>query len=335
MSKKTDIPAVLSAKIEADNLRKMFAEAGVIIKATDALQKISKIKNYENWETYRSVLEKEGKNNFIKTENNKVEIKGMVPFTYTYENSRPDYSTLIEGFEPVHLIGHNGAIQIDQDYKDENECVIVTNPTDAKKIGEAFIQWANMEEKRLENMRTGADLVRVEPNVIEYDPNEAFQTKYGETFWCGPVGVSLEEIGEGYGGDYNPDDPEDRSLLRLDLSVYVDGEFLELSCGSVCTGIVADDTPYYRRQLILEQVMCWVYPEVMEGRSEKHIMETLSGIDESWDYTLKNRQGISERAPSREVVANEKNWGKFVEGVSIGGDKIAVKEMARPKKRMK
>ena len=40
-----------------------------------------------------------------------------------------------------------------------------------------------------------------------------------------------DDTGEGYGGDYNPDDPDDRLLLRADLSY--DGE----PCidGSYCT----------------------------------------------------------------------------------------------------
>ena len=49
--------------------------------------------------------------------------------------------------------------------------------------------------------------------------------------------VSLSYIGEGYSGDYDPDDPEDAQLLRLDIAELIDGEWVTMDDGSYCTGI--------------------------------------------------------------------------------------------------
>lgn len=53
------------------------------------------------------------------------------------------------------------------------------------------------------------------------------------SFSHGRYRLEWVDLGEGWNGDYNPDDPNDRPLLRADL--YGDGEMLD--SGSYCTGI--------------------------------------------------------------------------------------------------
>lgn len=55
--------------------------------------------------------------------------------------------------------------------------------------------------------------------------------------------VVLEYIGEGYSGDYSPDDPEDVPLLRFSCSRYnvASDEWEELPNSSYCTHLSVDE----------------------------------------------------------------------------------------------
>jgi hypothetical protein len=55
----------------------------------------------------------------------------------------------------------------------------------------------------------------------------------------GRLRVELTYIGEGYNGDYDPDDPEDAPLYRVDITRR--GVDYETDGGSWCTCIVAND----------------------------------------------------------------------------------------------
>jgi hypothetical protein len=51
--------------------------------------------------------------------------------------------------------------------------------------------------------------------------------------------VTFEYIGEGYCGDYDPNNPQDKKLLRF--TVWVDGE--QVTNGSYCTLMPVDTDP--------------------------------------------------------------------------------------------
>jgi hypothetical protein len=51
--------------------------------------------------------------------------------------------------------------------------------------------------------------------------------------------VSLCHIGEGYDGNYNPEDPEDTPLMRFDIYERVNGEWEAMDDASYCTAIPA------------------------------------------------------------------------------------------------
>ena len=51
------------------------------------------------------------------------------------------------------------------------------------------------------------------------------------------------DIGEGLSGDYDPNDPDDRRLLRFDVYERVAGQWWPVDGGSYCTGLPVD-TPY-------------------------------------------------------------------------------------------
>jgi len=98
----------------------------------------------------------------------------------------------------------------------------------------------------------------------------------------GQTAVVLEYIGEGYGGDYDAEDPEDDPLIRF--SVYhrnSPGEFPEgfepVDDASYCTEILAS-TPRLTLQRIALSILYEVQGDVDSGMSIKKRCERLSWI---------------------------------------------------------
>jgi hypothetical protein len=67
----------------------------------------------------------------------------------------------------------------------------------------------------------------------------------------GPVRVMFTYIGEGYSGDFDPSDPEDKPLLRLDVNVREDAyegeptgddDWVYPRDGSICTSVTVETT---------------------------------------------------------------------------------------------
>lgn len=98
----------------------------------------------------------------------------------------------------------------------------------------------------------------------------------------GMVMVEWVDLGEGWCGDYNPDDPEDDSLLRFDS--YVKDELSEwepLDDGSYCTQVPVDTD-----DATLEQLARIVVEELADsyracGRVKK-AGERMSWISPTW-----------------------------------------------------
>lgn len=93
--------------------------------------------------------------------------------------------------------------------------------------------------------------------------------------------VQWDFIGEGYSGDFDPEDPDDRELWRLDLYNISRDEFVEGA--SWCTQLplnVTDDA-------ILHRVGIWIAErssEVLRDPDDHigRLWDALSHIDESW-----------------------------------------------------
>lgn len=98
----------------------------------------------------------------------------------------------------------------------------------------------------------------------------------------GNVRVSFVNLGEGYNGDYNPDDPTDQNLLRLDVDLRspFTGEFEEE--GSVCTLLPANNPmPVIKRAL--EALLNCVCEELFRPETDSSLrlrIDSLSYIDE-------------------------------------------------------
>lgn len=111
--------------------------------------------------------------------------------------------------------------------------------------------------------------------------------KDGEWLVNGPVRVCFTDIGEGVSGDYNPDDPEDTPLLRVDCNVRVglgycgedtdEPEWLYPQDGSICTAIptTTDDE---RLCELLGMIAKDLRKVVESDRSVKHAMDRYSWL---------------------------------------------------------
>jgi len=105
------------------------------------------------------------------------------------------------------------------------------------------------------------------------------------------VKVEWVELGEGWSGDYNPEDPNDEELLRFDVSwLNDDSEWEDPGDVSYCTRFPATATPE-QRQAGLELLMGAFYEPLMAGHRCKKIGEEMSWIDLTWLETIDaNRQ---------------------------------------------
>lgn len=102
----------------------------------------------------------------------------------------------------------------------------------------------------------------------------------------GNVKVVLETLGEGWKGDYDPNDPDDEALIRFSvMSQYglsemaiQDGHWEYCEDASYCTCVPVTLEPELRQKM-LEEIMRQVYPDASQGNSIKRICERLSWID--------------------------------------------------------
>ena len=94
------------------------------------------------------------------------------------------------------------------------------------------------------------------------------------------VKVIWENIGEGYNGDYDEDDPEDENLLRYTVYVKDNGEWREVDDASYCTLVPADTDKEYLMKL-LEILMDEFYDVLHDNidSSVKKLAERMSWIE--------------------------------------------------------
>jgi len=89
--------------------------------------------------------------------------------------------------------------------------------------------------------------------------------------------VEWTDLGEGFEGDYNPDDPEDIALLRFDISLIDNGELIPIDDASYCTQVPVD-TDDEILKAGLEMIMDEIFDAVILGNSIKKACERMSWI---------------------------------------------------------
>lgn len=89
--------------------------------------------------------------------------------------------------------------------------------------------------------------------------------------------VEWTDLGEGWDGDYNPNDPDDVALLRFDISVIEKGEVIPIDDASYCTQVPVNT----KKKILkagLEMIMDEIFDAVIEGNSIKKACERMSWI---------------------------------------------------------
>lgn len=97
----------------------------------------------------------------------------------------------------------------------------------------------------------------------------------------GDVRIVWSRLGEGYNGDYNPNDPQDQELLRFDLWVKYEGRWEMAEGGSYCTLVPVTATPAQRFDLLLV-LMDKLYDAVVKGEYYRDIADRMSGMRLEW-----------------------------------------------------
>lgn len=96
--------------------------------------------------------------------------------------------------------------------------------------------------------------------------------------------VSLEYIGEGWSGEYNPDDEDDVPLLRLDLLAYkgyqgfsdeVDEKWVYPWDGSICTSLHAT-APLEEQQAFLASALEFLSDIIQANGSVRKAMDSIT-----------------------------------------------------------
>ena len=94
------------------------------------------------------------------------------------------------------------------------------------------------------------------------------------------IKVEFLNIGEGYNGDYNPQDPDDEPLIRFDVSICEDGQWREVDDASYCTKLKVSE-----KLDVLEEKITAVFnryrdvvDHILAGGSVKKLGEELSWI---------------------------------------------------------
>ena len=95
------------------------------------------------------------------------------------------------------------------------------------------------------------------------------------------IKVEWVDLSEGYFGDWDPDDPEDQSLLRFDISRLENNEWTEIFDASYCTLFPADSSNQLKSKA-LKHIMNYIYSNASDGQSIKRDCEKLSWIEPSW-----------------------------------------------------
>ena len=89
--------------------------------------------------------------------------------------------------------------------------------------------------------------------------------------------VDLWQAGEGWNGDYNPDDPNDVELWRFDVQELVNGEWETMPDASYCTQLPVDIDFE-----ITQKALHWIMEETFDTERVKKVCEELSWISPEW-----------------------------------------------------
>jgi len=93
----------------------------------------------------------------------------------------------------------------------------------------------------------------------------------------GDIKIEFEHIGEGWSGDYDPNDPDDTPLLRFTVYKLDGGQWNEIENASYCT-LFPDDTPDVIQLKGLQIIMDVIYFDATTEQGIKRKCQALSWL---------------------------------------------------------
>jgi hypothetical protein len=97
----------------------------------------------------------------------------------------------------------------------------------------------------------------------------------------GRLQVQWVNLGEGWDGDWRPDDPQDTNLLRFDLLVREGEAWVDPGAASYCTQMPAG-TARETLEAALRIILNRVEAAYRSGNGHKHVLEELSWMNAAW-----------------------------------------------------
>ena len=94
----------------------------------------------------------------------------------------------------------------------------------------------------------------------------------------GNVRIDWVNLGEGFDGDYDPENPDDVNLLRFDVYRNNGIDWVEVEDGSYCTQVPAKANHATLRR-ILSSFMDYIYDDITSVGKAKRKCEQLSWTD--------------------------------------------------------
>lgn len=95
------------------------------------------------------------------------------------------------------------------------------------------------------------------------------------------VRIDFDELGEGWGGEFDEEDPGDEELLRFTTYRWQDGSWEEVDSGSYCTQLPVT-LPPGQRKAALQYLMGQLHGAVTTGDSVRHRAAQLSWFAPDW-----------------------------------------------------
>lgn len=96
------------------------------------------------------------------------------------------------------------------------------------------------------------------------------------TACAGPIKVELTYIGEGYGGDYDPTDPDDAPLYRVDVTRYRKQNAEDDGYGTNCTLIAAVGATPAEYRTVVRRLAQYANRKFVSGNSLSSIAAGIS-----------------------------------------------------------
>jgi hypothetical protein len=97
------------------------------------------------------------------------------------------------------------------------------------------------------------------------------------------IKIQLVDLNEGDNGEYNPEDPLDEKLWRVDFYYRMKrkGAWQPFDDGSYCTQLPVAVHPKVVRSILIH-MYCEITRRYNEGEHLKRVFESLSWVDPTW-----------------------------------------------------